>query len=97
MEAIFPISALQKEQKEVKEAAKKDIVRITEQGRAAFVFASEEALERRIQEERRQAVYEAKLGEIVVAGRADAEAGRFRVDAGQFFADLKNEMQETWK
>ena len=97
MEAIFPISALQKEQKEVKEAARKGIVRITEQGRAAFVFASEEALEKRIQEERRQAVYEAKLEEIITAGRADIQTGRFYTDAEKLFADLKDEMQEKWK
>ena len=97
MEAIFPISALQKEQKEVKEAARKGIVRITEQGRAAFVFASEEALEKRIQEERRQAVYEAKLEEIITAGRADVQGGRTYTDTERFFADLKDEMQEKWK
>lgn len=97
MEAIFPISALQKEQKEVKEAAKAGLVRITEQGRAAYVFVSEEALEKKIQEERAAAVYEAKLAEIIAEGRADVDAGRVYADPTEFFDDLRQEMKSSWK
>lgn len=97
MEAIFPISALQKEQRELKEAARNGIVRITEQGRAAYIFASEEALEKKIQEERRQAVYESRLTEVIARGQADVEAGRIYTDAESFISDFKEEMKTQWK
>ena len=50
MSPIFPISALQKRQREVKEAAKDDVVRITENGMGAYVFCTEETFKRVIAE-----------------------------------------------
>ena len=77
MEAIYSMTALQRNTSEVKEAARADVVRITEQGGTGFVFASEEAFERRIAAEREDAAYEARLLEAVGRGVADIGAGRF--------------------
>lgn len=79
MEAIFPITALSKQQQEVKDAAREDVVRITEHGAAAWVFASEEAFERRVQRAVDDALYEAQLEATVARGMKDAEQGRIVV------------------
>ncbi len=50
MNPIFPISALQKKQREVKEAAKDDVVRITENGSGAYIFCTEETFKRALAE-----------------------------------------------
>lgn len=77
MEPIFSMTALQRNTSKVKEAAREDVVRITEQGGAGFVFSSEEAFEKRIAIEREDAAYEARLLEAVGRGVADIAAGRF--------------------
>ena len=46
MDAIYPVTALQKQQGEVKKAAQAGIVRITENGKGAYVFCSEDVFER---------------------------------------------------
>ena len=50
MDAIYPVTALQKQQGEVKKAAQAGIVRITENGKGAYVFCSEEVFERMMQQ-----------------------------------------------
>lgn len=77
MEPIYSMTALQRNTSQVKEAARSEVVRITEQGGAGFVFSSEEAFERRIAAEREDAAYEARLLEAVGRGIADIEAGRY--------------------
>ena len=47
--SVYPISALQKNQREVREAAKSKLLRITENGASAYVFCSEEVLEQTIE------------------------------------------------
>ena len=47
---VYPASALVKKQPEVKAAARERVVRITEHGRAAYVFASEEVFRREVAE-----------------------------------------------
>lgn len=85
LDPIYPISALQKKQREVKEAASKGIVRITEQGVGAYIFSSEEQFEKAIKRAQEQAVYEARLADSITAGRADVEAGRLHTDHEAFF------------
>ena len=75
MEAIYPITALSKQQAEVKSAAKDDIVRITEHGAAAWIFASEEAFEARIQKAVTEAVSEAQIAMLIERGRSDVDSG----------------------
>lgn len=76
MQPIYPITALQKKQSEVKAAAARDVVRITENGVGAYVFCSEKVFERALQEAADAAVYEAQLASAIERGRADVAAGR---------------------
>lgn len=76
MEAIFPISALQRSQSEVKAAANNDVVRITENGRGAYVFCSEKVFEEKMQQAAEKALYEAQLRSVVERGEDDIAHGR---------------------
>lgn len=76
MAPIFPVSALQKRQREVKEAAADNIVRITENGLGAYVFCTEKMFARALEEAREEAAYEARLEAVIARGRADISAGR---------------------
>lgn len=77
MEPIFPITALTKDQAAVKEAARDNIVRITEHGSAAWIFTSEEMLEQKIQDAIDNAVYEAQLAWIIERGHRDFAEKRY--------------------
>jgi PHD/YefM family antitoxin component YafN of YafNO toxin-antitoxin module len=48
MTAIFSSAALKTRQREIKDIARKDVVHITENGNAAFVFMSEELFEEQL-------------------------------------------------
>ena len=61
MDPIYPVSALQKRQGDVKRAAQDHIVRITENGTGAYVFCSETMFEQRMAEVAEQAAYEERL------------------------------------
>lgn len=82
---IFPITALTKQPKEVKEAADCGPVRITENGRGAYVFISERALNDLIERERADAAYEAYLLDAVEQGVQDIEAGRYVTSRAEMF------------
>lgn len=86
MEPIYSMTMLQRSPSKVKEAARDSVVRITEQGAAAYVFCSEEAFERRIAAEREDAAFEARLAEAIGRGVADIEAGRFTASVDDAFA-----------
>ncbi len=77
MEAIYPVTALQKQQGEVKKAAREGIVRITEKGRGAFVFCSDEVFEQKMRQVAEDAAYEARMAAAFERGFADIAAGRF--------------------
>ena len=62
MDAIYPVTALQKQQGEVKKAAQAGIVRITENGKGAYVFCSEEVFERMAAASRRRRGIRSPLG-----------------------------------
>ena len=93
MEAIFPITALSKQQQEVKEAARNDLVRITEHGSAAWVFASEEAFEKRVADAVADALYEAQVGSAVARGMRDFEHGDYVVGTDAARAELSRMRQ----
>ena len=82
---IFPITALSKQSKEVKEAANRGPVRITENGRGAYVLISESALSDLIARERADAAYEAYLLDAVQQGADDIEAGRYSTSREEMF------------
>ena len=77
MEPIFSMTTLQRNPSAVKESARQELVRVTEQSGKGFVFASDEVFERIIAKERADAAYEARLTEAVGRGIADIDAGRF--------------------
>jgi hypothetical protein len=77
MEAVYPLTALQKKQGQVRESADKNVVRITENGHAAYIFCSEEVFMRRIEAEREDAACEALLLEAVGRSVADIDAGNY--------------------
>ena len=79
LEPIYPITALQKKTAEVKEAARRNVIRITENGVGAYVFASEEVFERSMREAAERAVEEALLSGVIERGRADIAAGKYLV------------------
>ena len=89
MEPIFPITALQKKPAEVKAAAHKDVVRITENGSAAYIFATEEVYEKRIQEAVEDAVATARMAYVIERGRADFEAGRYIEGSDAAWAEVE--------
>ncbi|MDR1015741.1 MAG: hypothetical protein LBL86_12320 [Coriobacteriales bacterium] len=80
MTAIYPIAALQHNPKELRERAANDIVHITENGSAAYVFCSEETFAEYVRREREDAVFEARLGEAIGRGLADIRTGNFYTD-----------------
>lgn len=87
--AIYPISALAKNQKAVKESAAKGIVRITEQGVGAYVFGTEDEYRNMLIRAKEEGALEERLRDAITAGRADKDAGRVDSDVKGFFADLK--------
>lgn len=82
---IFPITALSKQPKAVKDAADQGPVRITENGRGAYVFMSEQALKELIERERTDAAYEAYLLDAVQQGVTDIEEGRYVTSREEMF------------
>lgn len=77
MTAIFSSAALKTRQREIKDIARKDVVHITENGNAAFVFMSEELFEERVS----RAAEEAALAERM---RACIKASDDCFDNGQY-------------
>ena len=77
LEPLYSMTTLQRNPTLVKQQAKDNLVRITEQGSGAFVFCSEEVFAKRIAQEREDAAYEARIAEAVGRGIADIEEGRY--------------------
>lgn len=48
MDAIYSVTALRDHPREVKQAARERLVRITENGNGAYVFCSEEVFQREV-------------------------------------------------
>ncbi|MDO4442732.1 MAG: hypothetical protein Q4B69_02565 [Slackia sp.] len=76
MEAIYPFSALKTNQREVKDAALEGVVHVTENGRGAFVFCSEDVFDRKLREAAEEAVYAERMAAAIRQGREDIEEGR---------------------
>lgn len=87
MAPIFPITALSKDAKTVKAEAEKSPVRITENGRGAYVFMSEKVFRSLVDRERADAAYEAYLLDSVGQGVADVAAGRVVTSRSEMFAE----------
>lgn len=89
MEAIYSSTALQTQQREIKDIARKQIVHITENGNGAFVFCSEELFEQAIQSARDEAAEEARMAAVIERGRADVEAGRIWKGTAAAFEEIE--------
>ena len=85
---IYPASALVKNQPAVKAAAREKLVRITEHGRAAYVFASEAVFQREIDAAVAEALEAVEMREVILRGRDDFQAGRFVVGVEAARAEL---------
>lgn len=77
MEAIYPFSDLKTKQREVKDAALKDVVRVTENGKGAFVFCSEEVFERKLQAAAEEAAYAERVAASIRRGKTEIAEGKF--------------------
>ncbi|MBS5451077.1 MAG: hypothetical protein KHY83_09175 [Coriobacteriia bacterium] len=89
MEAIYSSTALQTQQREIKDIARKQVVHITENGNGAFVFCSEELFQQAIDEARIQAAEEARLSSIIERGEADFSAGRVYESLDAAFGEIE--------
>ena len=89
LEPIYPISALQKRQGEVKAAAQSNIVRITENGIGAYVFCSEKLFREKLAEAAEAAAYEARMAAAIERGRADIAAGRCYAGSDAAIAEIE--------
>ena len=87
MEPLYTMTTLQRNPSLVKEEAKTQLVRITEQKGDSYIFASQAAFEERIRREREDAAYEARLMEAVGRGLADIRDGRFTTSIDDAFAE----------
>lgn len=76
MTVIYSSVALKTKQREVKDAALKDVVHITENGNGAFVFCSEDVFEEKLRAAAEQAAYEERMRAVVERGRAEYAAGK---------------------
>ena len=73
---IFSFSALKSNQREVRDRGKSEVVHITENGNAAYVFCSEEVFEREKQRAIEDAISEMQIAQVIERGRADVAEGR---------------------
>ncbi len=89
MTVIYSSAALKTKQREVKDAALKDVVHITENGNGAFVFCSEALFEEKLREAAEQAAYEERMLAVVERGRSDFAAGRVVEGTAAAFAAIE--------
>ena len=68
---IYSFAALKTKQREIKDRAAEEVVHITENGNAAYIFCSEDVLA-----QEKEALYERRVMEVLERGEADFAAGR---------------------
>ncbi len=88
MDAIFSSTALRDRQREVKAAAQERLVRITENGNAAYVFCSDEVFEREINRAVEDALYEESVLRAIERGEADLASGNYVVGLDAAMAEV---------
>ncbi|MBQ9067943.1 MAG: hypothetical protein IJ131_02625 [Eggerthellaceae bacterium] len=89
---IYSFSALKTNQREVKERGKKEVVHITEQGNAAYIFCSEEVLEHEKARAVAQALEDAEIAEVIRQGRKSIAEGRYI----EGLDEIKKSLHELW-
>lgn len=73
---IYSFAALKTKQREIKDRAAEEVVHITENGNAAYVFCSEDVLAQEKARAVEEALYERRVMEVLERGEADFAAGR---------------------
>ncbi len=77
MDAIFSTTELRDHSREVKAAAREGLVRITENGKGAYVLCSEDVFRREVDDAVERALYANRVEEAVLRGRAAIDEGDF--------------------
>ena len=88
MTPIFSSTALKTRQREVKDAACRDVVHITENGNGAFIFCSEAIFDERLRQAAEQAAYEERMSAAIRERRSDTAAGRAYEGTDSAFAEI---------
>ena len=85
MDAIYSATALRDHPREVKQAARERIVRITENGQGAYVFCSEDVFQHAIDAAVEEALYAERAKEAIAQGRVAYQQGDYVIglDAGR--------------
>jgi hypothetical protein len=73
---IYSFAALKTKQREIKDRALQEVVHITENGNAAYIFCSEEVLAQEKARAVEEALYEQRLIEVLEQSEIDHKAGR---------------------
>lgn len=77
MDAIYSVTALRDRPREVKQAAREGLVRITENGCGAYVFCSEDVFKREIADAVERARYVERVDAAILRGRAAIAEGDY--------------------
>lgn len=89
---IYSFAALKSKQREVKNRADYEVVHITENGNAGYIFCSEEVFAQEKAQAAADALYEQELRATIERGRQDIAAGRYVVGSEATIARL----HEAW-
>ncbi len=89
MVPIYSSSALRTRQREIKDQAATQVVHITENGNAAYVFCSEQVYDEALRQAAEQAAYEERLRAAIQRGRADVAEGRMYDGIDAAFAEAE--------
>ena len=73
---IYSFSSLKSNQREIKDRGRKEVVHITENGNAAFIFCSEEVFEREKERAVEDAISQLQIAQVIELGREDVAAGQ---------------------
>ena len=94
MTAIFSSAALKTRQREIKDVARKEVVHVTENGNAAFVFMSEELFEEQLSKAAEEAALTERMRACILNGRDDVREGHY-VEGVDAFLSLMGEGGES--
>ncbi len=88
MDAIYSATALRDHPREVKQAARERLVRITENGNGAYVFCSEEVFQREVDDAVERALYVQRVSDAHLAlRRAQASEAKRAAQSHLLWAD----------
>ena len=88
MTAIYSSAALKTRQREIKDIARRDVVHITENGNAAFVFMSEDLFEEQLNKAAEEAALTERMRACIKASDDCFEQGEYIEGTDAFFSAL---------